>query len=135
MDIDFINIPSWVIHNNKGIEVSLTIIPSTVTSSTPHDLPSAQEPSAYEPPTQSNLDPPQLTVRLSDSSSVDSSHVDSSMSFRTTKLDSSPQTRISQETFSNPGFPLTILRLIKVANVDHEFKINVNLSMNSSDLV
>ncbi|GAB2270111.1 hypothetical protein Dimus_038822 [Dionaea muscipula] len=90
MDIDFINIPSWDVHNNKGIKAPSTIVPSVVTLSTLHGLPSAQEPSAYEPPTQCILVPPQPTFRPSDSSSVDSSPIDSSLSFRTSKLDSSP---------------------------------------------
>ncbi|GAB2279262.1 hypothetical protein Dimus_013908, partial [Dionaea muscipula] len=33
-----------------------------------------------------------------------------------------------------PGFPSTISRLVKVTNDDHESKINVDLSMDSSDL-
>ncbi|GAB2267596.1 hypothetical protein Dimus_002578 [Dionaea muscipula] len=134
MDIDFINIPSWVVHNNKDIKSPSIIVPSAVTPSTPHGLPSVHEPSAYEPPTQSTLVPPQPTVRPSDSSSVDSDPVDSSLSFRISKLDSSPQTRLSPEIFSKPGFPSTISRLVKVTNDDHESKINVDLSMDSLDL-
>ncbi|GAB2267599.1 hypothetical protein Dimus_002581 [Dionaea muscipula] len=134
MDIDFINIPSWVVHNNKDIKAPLIIVPSTVTPSTPHGLPLVYELSAYEPPTQSTLIPPQPTVCPSDSSSVDSDPVDSSLSFRISKLDSSPQTRRSPEIFSKPGFPSTISRLVKVTNDDHESKINVDLSMDISDL-
>ncbi|GAB2275029.1 hypothetical protein Dimus_009797 [Dionaea muscipula] len=134
MDIDFINISSWVVHN-KGIEVSSIIVPLVVTLSTMHDLPSAQEPSAYEPPTQSTLIPSQPVVRPSDSNSVDSNPVDSNLSFRTSKLDSFSQTRVNPETFSNPHFLSTISRLVKVANDDHESKINVDLSMGSSDLI
>ncbi|GAB2284365.1 hypothetical protein Dimus_018819 [Dionaea muscipula] len=156
MDIDFINILLWVVHNNKGIEASSTIVPSTIISSTivPSTITSstivpsaiisstivpsaitlsALEPSACEPLIQSTLVPPQLTVRPSDSTAVDSSSVDSSLSFRTSKLDSSPQTRLNSETFSNTGFPSTIPRLVKVSN-DHEFKINVDLSIGISDL-
>ncbi|GAB2282025.1 hypothetical protein Dimus_016585, partial [Dionaea muscipula] len=102
MDIDFINIPSWVVHNNKGIETPSTIVSSAVTPPIPHGLPSTLESSAHEPPTQSALIPSQPTVRSSCSNSVDSSPVDLSLSFRTLKLDPSPQTHLSPKTSSRP---------------------------------
>ncbi|GAB2265782.1 hypothetical protein Dimus_000818 [Dionaea muscipula] len=199
MDIDFINIPSWVLHNNKGMEALSTIIPSSilptsiftdstvvhriidipspeknaasfqpisptntspppsplspqilsspppspssalvpssaVTQPTMHVLPSTQEPSIHEPPTQSALVPSQPTVRLSYSSSVDSSPVDSNLSFRTSELDPSQQNRLNPETSSNPGSQSTISRLANVTDDGHESKINVDLRMSSSDL-
>ncbi|GAB2273808.1 hypothetical protein Dimus_039050 [Dionaea muscipula] len=135
MNIDFINILLWVVHNNKGIKAPSTIVSSSVvTSPTPHSLPSVQEPSVYESPTQFTLVPPQLTVRPSDSCLVDSNLVDSSLPFRTSKLDSSSQTRLSPETFSSLGSQSAISRLVKVANDCHESKINVDLNMETSDL-
>ncbi|GAB2276579.1 hypothetical protein Dimus_039198 [Dionaea muscipula] len=130
IDIDFINISLWDVHNNKGIEVLSTIVPSVVTQSILHDVSSAQEPSAYEQPTQSTLVPLQSIIRPSDSGQVDSS-----LSFRTSKLDSSPQTHLNPDPFSSPGFQSAISKLVNVANDGHASKINVDLSMNSSYLV
>ncbi|GAB2287397.1 hypothetical protein Dimus_021775 [Dionaea muscipula] len=109
----------------------LAVIPPT-----PYGLPSVQEPSAHEPPTQFALVPPQPTARPSDSSSVDSIPVDSSLLFRISELDPfhSLQTRLSPETSSSSGSQSAISRLANVVDDSHEFKINVDLSIDSSDL-
>ncbi|GAB2268526.1 hypothetical protein Dimus_003482 [Dionaea muscipula] len=79
------------------------VLLSVVTPPTLHGIPSAQESSAYEPPTQFALISPQPTAHPSDSSSVDSRPVDSSLPFRTSELDPSPQTRFSPKTFFSLG--------------------------------
>ncbi|GAB2285200.1 hypothetical protein Dimus_019651 [Dionaea muscipula] len=93
-----------------------------------------EAPSTIAPLPSPTLVPPStVTPPSHDSTSVDFNPVDSSLSFRISKLDSSPQTHLNPETFFNLGFSSAISRLVKVTNDDHESKINVNLSMDGSD--
>ncbi|GAB2300715.1 hypothetical protein Dimus_034752 [Dionaea muscipula] len=68
------------------------------------------------------------------STPVDSNPVNSSLPFRISELDPSPQTRHSPKTFSSPGSQSAISRLANVADDGNESKINVDLSMESLNL-